>query len=122
MRMSIQNASGSVDTGPGQGTRVTIALCTRLRSQRQTEAAFAAVAEGCYMPGHRSRNERLQVMLTAEELKLIDDFWFDNRLPTRAAAVRELFRRGLAAAEFPSGPEGGKPTPIHRKQRRNQTS
>ena len=74
------------------------------------------------MPGHRSRNERLQVMLTAEELKLIDDLWFDNRLPTRAAAVRELFQRGLAAAEFPSGPEGGKPTPIRRKRRRNQTS
>jgi hypothetical protein len=42
------------------------------------------------------RAERLQVMLSPEELAAIDDFRFKHRMPTRAAAVRELFRIGLA--------------------------
>ena len=44
------------------------------------------------------RSERLQVMLSAEELVAVDEFRFENRLPTRAAAVRELMRRGLLPA------------------------
>ena len=43
------------------------------------------------------RGERLQIMLTPEELLLIDNFRFQFRMPTRAAAVRELLRMGLAA-------------------------
>ena len=43
------------------------------------------------------RGERLQVMLSPEELKVIDDFRFKHRMPTRAAAVRELLKLGLAA-------------------------
>lgn len=43
-----------------------------------------------------ARGERLQVMLDEEELKTLDDFRFKNRMPSRAAAVRELLRRGLA--------------------------
>jgi hypothetical protein len=43
------------------------------------------------------RGERLQVMLEDSELKALDDFRFSNRMPSRAAAVRELLRRGLAA-------------------------
>lgn len=45
------------------------------------------------------RAERLQVMLSQEELSAIDDFRFKHRMPTRAAAVRELLRFGLAAAD-----------------------
>jgi hypothetical protein len=52
------------------------------------------------MPVQRSRSERLQIMLTAEELTLVDDFRFKRRMPSRAAAVRELFKRGLAAEGF----------------------
>lgn len=44
------------------------------------------------------RAERLQVMLSPEELAAIDDFRFRHRMPTRAAAVRELLKFGLAAA------------------------
>ena len=44
------------------------------------------------------RGERLQVMLSPEELSALDDFRFKNRMPTRAAAVRELLKLGLAAA------------------------
>lgn len=47
-----------------------------------------------------NREERLQIMLTAEELRLIDDWRFERRMPTRAAAIRELLRRGLAASGF----------------------
>jgi hypothetical protein len=41
------------------------------------------------------RDERLQIMLSPEELSVIDDFRFKHRMPTRAAAVRELLRMGL---------------------------
>ena len=44
-----------------------------------------------------SREERLQVMLSPEELAAVDDFRFKHRMPTRAAAVRELLKMGLAA-------------------------
>ena len=52
------------------------------------------------------RGERLQIMLEAEELTAIDDFRFNNRMPSRAAAVRELLRRGLAAIGYELGPDG----------------
>lgn len=41
------------------------------------------------------RGERLQIMLSPEELAVVDDFRFLHRMPTRAAAVRELLRHGL---------------------------
>jgi hypothetical protein len=43
------------------------------------------------------RAERLQVMLSPEELSAVDDFRFHRRMPTRAAAVRELLKLGLAS-------------------------
>lgn len=43
------------------------------------------------------REERLQIMLAPEELKAVDNFRFEHRMPSRAAAVRELLRHGLAA-------------------------
>jgi hypothetical protein len=44
-----------------------------------------------------TRPERLQVMLTDEELQALDDWRFEQRMPSRAAAVRELLKLGLAA-------------------------
>lgn len=44
-----------------------------------------------------SRPERLQIMLHAEELAAIDDWRFAKQMPSRAAAIRDLLRRGLAA-------------------------
>ena len=43
------------------------------------------------------REERLQVMLSPDELKAVDNFRFRHRMPSRAAAVRELLRQGIAA-------------------------
>lgn len=38
-------------------------------------------------------------MLSPEELKALDDFRFKNRMPTRAAAVREILKLGLASVD-----------------------
>ena len=50
--------------------------------------------------GAGAREQRLQIMLTEDELAAIDDWRFSRRMPTRAAAVRELLKRGLAAEGF----------------------
>jgi hypothetical protein len=52
------------------------------------------------MPAELERPERLQIMLNAEELAAVDDFRFQKRMPSRAAAVRELMKRGLSAEGF----------------------
>lgn len=46
------------------------------------------------------RGERLQIMLTKEELIAVDNWRFKRHMPSRAAAVRELLRRGLSAEGF----------------------
>ncbi|HEX3405604.1 MAG TPA: hypothetical protein VHS81_00070 [Caulobacteraceae bacterium] len=46
------------------------------------------------------RGERLQIMLSEDELRVLDDWRFNRRMPSRAAAVRELLTRGLAAEGF----------------------
>jgi hypothetical protein len=46
------------------------------------------------MRTQRLRTKRLQFMLTREEVNLLDDFRFQWRIPSRAAAVRELISRG----------------------------
>jgi hypothetical protein len=58
--------------------------------------------------GELSRGERLQIMLNPEELAAVDDFRFRQRMPSRAAAVRELFRLGLASVESQMAPAGMK--------------
>lgn len=55
------------------------------------------------------RTEKLQVMLNDYELKAIDDWRFNHRLPSRAAAIRELLSRGLQGNEF-GDPEESKPS------------
>jgi hypothetical protein len=52
-----------------------------------------------------ARGERLQIMLTQEELEALDNWRFSRRMPSRAAAVRELLKRGLATegVELASG-------------------
>ena len=50
---------------------------------------------------NKIREERLQIMLSPAELEVIDNFRFLHRMPTRAAAVRELLKLGLAASGSP---------------------
>jgi hypothetical protein len=58
--------------------------------------------------GDSSRGERLQIMLSAEELTILDDFRFKLRMPSRASAIRELLKRGLAAEGFEAAAFGSK--------------
>lgn len=55
-----------------------------------------------------ARGERLQIMLSAAELAAVDDYRFQHRMPSRAAAVRELFRLGLASAGLTQFVDGKK--------------
>ena len=50
------------------------------------------------------REERLQIMLSPAELDALDTFRFEHRMPSRAAAVRELLRIGLAGGNEAKGP------------------
>ncbi len=57
-----------------------------------------------------AREERLQIMLNPNELEALDNFRFKLRMPSRAAAVRELLKRGLAAEGFINAPQGARST------------
>ena len=63
--------------------------------QTLTYGAFIMTSNGS---GGLAREERLQIMLSPEELTAVDSFRFEHRMPSRAAAVRELFRLGLTVA------------------------
>lgn len=56
--------------------------------------------------GELTRGERLQIMLTKEEVKAVDTWRFSRHMPSRAAAVRELLKRGLAAEGFDTAEDG----------------
>ena len=58
------------------------------------------------MPVDLERPERLQIMLNSQELAAVDDFRFQKRMPSRAAAVRELMKRGLSAEGFSAAVAG----------------
>jgi hypothetical protein len=58
--------------------------------------------------GPLARGERLQIMLSPSELTAVDDFRFKHRMPSRAAAVRELFRLGLASVGLTTDGSGKK--------------
>lgn len=55
-----------------------------------------------------TRGERLQIMLTGEELEVLDNWRFARRMPSRAAAIRELLKRGLSAEGFPLADGGSR--------------
>lgn len=60
-----------------------------------TNPALGQMTEKTIKGNDLQRGERLQIMLDEHELKALDDFRFTNRMPSRAAAIRELLRRGL---------------------------
>jgi len=63
---------------------------------------------GDLMANGDNRGERLQIMLSGHELTVLDDFRFKKRMPSRAAAIRELLKRGLAAEGFEAAAFGTK--------------
>jgi len=58
--------------------------------------------------GPLNRGERLQIMLTHDELRIVDTWRFSKRMPSRAAAIRELLKRGMAAEGFSEVADGSK--------------
>ena len=56
--------------------------------------------------GKLNRDERLQIMLTPEELRLVDTWRFAKRMPSRASAIRELLKRGIRAEGFGEAEDG----------------
>jgi hypothetical protein len=56
--------------------------------------------------GELARGERLQIMLSPAELAALDDWRFAKRMPSRASAVREILKRGLAAEGFATARSG----------------
>lgn len=48
------------------------------------------------------KQERLQIVLGADEIRAIDDWRFRWRMPSRSAAIRALLRLGLAETGAPS--------------------
>jgi hypothetical protein len=56
------------------------------------------------------RDIRLQIMLSPDEMRALEDWRFSRRMPSRASAIRELLKRGLAADGFVSAGDGSKST------------
>jgi hypothetical protein len=54
----------------------------------------------------KDRFVRLQIMLDDSEMDAVETWRFKKRMPSRAAAVRELLRRGLSAEGFDVAPAG----------------
>jgi hypothetical protein len=81
-------------------------ICIYLYLQKMSKRLYCSqnlICGACVMangngPGGLAREQRLQIMLSPEELTAVDNFRFEHRMPSRAAAVRELFRIGLSAA------------------------
>lgn len=47
------------------------------------------------MEDFENKTERVQLLMTPSEVKAIDDWGFENRIRTRAEAIRRLCRMGL---------------------------
>lgn len=61
-----------------------------------------------FIVGELTRAERLQVMLSDSELAALDEWRFSRHMPSRASAIRELLKRGLAAEGFLTAERGTK--------------
>jgi len=75
--------------------------------QAESQAGKGAELDMAKNPKQTAREERLQVMLTPNEVRALDDFRFEKRMPSRASAIRELLKRGLAAEGFDLAAQGG---------------
>ena len=56
-------------------------------------------------PTKRKRTERVQLMVSADELSAINEFRFHARMPNLAAAVRELIKRGMGSVKKDRSPK-----------------
>ena len=56
-------------------------------------------------PTKRKRTERVQLMVSADELSAFNEFRFHARMPNVAAAVRELIKRGMGSVKKDRSPK-----------------
>ena len=61
--------------------------------KQRSPSLVADAAEGCMKVARNTPPSSLP----ADEMKSLDDFRFEHRMPSRAATVRELMRPGLQA-------------------------
>lgn len=54
----------------------------------------------------KKRIERVLVMLDEDELRTLDSWRFEHRMPSRSAAIRELLRKGLGEFDPGDAPAG----------------
>lgn len=54
-------------------------------------------AEKAHTADKELRKHRFVIMLSDSELRAINDFRFDSRIPTLSSAVRQLIEAGLTA-------------------------
>lgn len=54
----------------------------------------------------KKRIERVLVMLDEDELRTLDSWRFEHRMPSRSAAIRELLRKGLGEYDAGDAPAG----------------
>ena len=67
--------------------------------------------ETTYIPmSDIERDIRLQIMLSPDEMRALEDWRFSRRMPSRASAIRELLKRGLTADGFLMARDGSKST------------
>jgi metal-responsive CopG/Arc/MetJ family transcriptional regulator len=59
----------------------------------------------------KKRVERVLVMLDEDELRALDTWRFEHRMPSRSATIRELLRKGLTGVD-----------PTHAEQHRKSES
>jgi hypothetical protein len=79
-----------------------------MSSRLFVRGAQRRMAEKTVKGNDLQRGERLQIMLDDTELKALDDFRYANRMPSRAAAIRELLRRGLASVGYSADVTGAR--------------
>ena len=102
-RANATAAAARFDDAATGGREPEIAAAREQLSQARAEQTRAAAdrdrAQNSKKPDDK-RLTRLQVMLSLDELAALDNFRFDKRMPSRASAIREILRRGLAADGF----------------------
>jgi len=64
----------------------------------------------CIPMSEIERDIRLQIMLSPDEMRALEDWRFSRRMPSRASAIRELLKRGLTADGFLMARDGSKST------------
>lgn len=52
------------------------------------------------------KTERVQLMMTPTEVKIVDEWSFENRVRGRSEAIRRLIELGLEAAKSQNGQAG----------------